>query len=91
VAREEQGSEPGQAVILSWQKGFLIINCLYFSLLSLATFGYGAFKPRQWLEFFRLEQVDYIPIGWARILVGIEAAMGIYLFALLTTVLFGPT
>jgi len=43
---------------------------------------------RQWLEFFRLELVEYKPVGWARIFVGIEAALGIYLLALLVIVLF---
>lgn len=86
VMREK---EQEQEVLLSWRKGLLIGDCIYFSLLSLATFGYGTFRPRQWLEFFRLEQVEYRPTGWARILVGIEAALGIYLFALLATVLLG--
>ena len=75
--------------LLTFRKGRLFLDCFYFSLLSFATFGYGALRPRQWLEFFRLEPVEYKPVGWARILVGIEAALGIYLLALLATVLFG--
>jgi len=64
-------------------------HCFYFSLLSFATFGYGALQPRQWIQFFRLEPVEYNPARWARILVGVEAALGIWVFALLITVLFG--
>jgi uncharacterized protein YjbI with pentapeptide repeats len=74
---------------LAFRKGLLFWDCLYFSILSFATFGYGALQPRQWLEFFRLKPVEYKPLGWARIFVGIEAALGIYLLALLATVLFG--
>ncbi|MDX1486693.1 MAG: pentapeptide repeat-containing protein [Acidiferrobacterales bacterium] len=78
-----------EVILLSWRKGLLVADCLYFSLLSFATFGYGVFQPRQWIEFFRFEPVQLRPLGWARILVGLEAAFGIYLLALLTTVLFG--
>lgn len=82
-------SNPGVEQRLDWRQGRIVIDCLYFSLLSLATFGYGAFRPRQWLEFFRLEPTELRAKGWARILVGCESAIGIYLFALLTVVLFG--
>lgn len=82
-------AESGDEVPLRWQAGSLLGNCFYFSLLSFATFGYGAIRPRQWLEFFRLRPVEYKPVGWARVLVGIEAACGMYLFALLAVVLFG--
>ena len=74
---------------LRFRKGLLFLHCFYFSLLSFATFGYGALKPKQWLQLFRLEPVEYKPIRWARIFVGIEAALGIWVFALLVTVLFG--
>lgn len=74
---------------LPFRRGRLFLDCLYFSALSFATFGYGALQPRQWLQFFRLEPVEYKPVRWARIFVGIEAALGIYIFALLVTVLFG--
>jgi len=82
-------TETGDEVPLRWQAAALLGNCFYFSLLSFATFGYGAIRPRQWLEFFRLRPVEYKPVGWARIVVGLEAACGIYLFVLLTIVLFG--
>lgn len=75
--------------LLPFRKGLLFLDCLYFSTLSFATFGYGALQPRQWLQFFRLEPVEYKPVRWARIFVGIEAALGIWIFALLVTVLFG--
>lgn len=75
--------------LLPFHKGRLFLDCLYFSTLSFATFGYGALQPRQWLQFFRLEPVEYKPVRWARIFVGIEAALGIWIFALLVTVLFG--
>ncbi len=74
--------------ILTFRKGYLFVDCFYFSLLSFVTFGYGALQPRQWLQFFRLESVEYKPVRWARIFVGIEAALGIWIFALLVTVLF---
>jgi uncharacterized protein YjbI with pentapeptide repeats len=83
----ENGQE--KVTVLSWRKGLLLADCLYFSLLSLATFGYGVLQPRQWVEFFRFEPVELRPLGWARILVGLEAVVGIYLLALLTTVIFG--
>lgn len=82
-------NDKDKMILLSWRKGVLLADCLYFSLLSLATFGYGVFQPRQWLEFFRFEPVELRPLGWARILVGLEAGVGIYLLALLTTVIFG--
>jgi len=75
--------------LLAFRKGVLFLHCFYFSVLSFATFGYGALKPKQWLQLFRLEPVEYKPVRWARIFVGIEAALGIYIFALLVTVLFG--
>jgi uncharacterized protein YjbI with pentapeptide repeats len=67
----------------------LIRRCMYFSLLSFATFGYGAIKPKQWLQLFQVKPKDYEPVRWARVFVGIEAALGIWVFALLVTVLFG--
>ena len=57
--------------------------------MSFTTFGYGALRPRQWLEFFRFVPVEYKPVRWIRIFVGIEATIGIYILALLVTVLFG--
>lgn len=75
--------------LLPFRRGRLFLDCFYFSLLSFATFGYGALQPRQWIQFFRLEAVEYKPVRWARIFVGIEAALGIWVFALLVTVLFG--
>lgn len=77
--------------ILKWQHGLLLANSFYFSILSFATFGYGVLKPRQWLEFFRLSQVEYKPIGWVRIFVGIEATLGIYIMALLSTIIFSKS
>ena len=64
-------------------------ECFYFSLLAFATFGYGAMRPKQWLQLFRLKLVEHEPVGWIRIFVGIEAALGIWVLALLVTVLFG--
>ncbi|MBI2487025.1 MAG: two pore domain potassium channel family protein [Deltaproteobacteria bacterium] len=75
--------------ILSFRKGMLFLDCLYFSLLSFTTFGYGTLHLRKLLEFFRLEPVEFKPVGWSRIFVGLEATIGIYLLALLATVLFG--
>lgn len=84
-----QPGSANQEELLTFRKGRLIIDCFYFSLLSFATFGYGALQPRQWLQFFRLQPVEFKPVRWARICVGIEAALGIWIFALLVTVLFG--
>ena len=85
---QEQESGRLKPSLLKFDKGALLVNCLYFSLLSFATFGYGALKPRQWLEFFRLTPVQYRPAGWSRIFVGLEAACGIYLLALTAIVIF---
>ncbi len=74
---------------LSFRNGWIFIECFYFSLFSFATFGFDILQPRQWLEFFRLKPVKYKPIGWARILVGIEAAFGIYVIALLLIAVVG--
>jgi len=85
---EEADRLDGKPALLRFERGAVIVNCIYFSLLSFATFGYGALRPRQWLEFFRLTPVEYRPAGWARIFVGFEAAVGIYLLALTAIVLF---
>lgn len=85
---EEVGTLGNTPSLLKFEKGAVIVNCMYFSLLSFATFGYGAIKPRQWLEFFRLTPVQYRPVGWSRIFVGFEAAIGIYLLALTAIVIF---
>jgi len=74
--------------LLAIRKGKILFDCFYFSLLSFATFGYGALQPKQWLQFFYLEPVEFKPIRWARIFVGFEAAIGIYLLALTALVLF---
>jgi len=87
IIQEINSNEDGPK-LLSFENGKIIINCIYFSLLSFATFGYGALRPRQWLELFRLNPVEYKPVGWARIFVGFEAAIGIYLLALTALVLF---
>jgi hypothetical protein len=79
----------GQETLLEFSNGMLFFDCFYFSLLSLATFGYGALQPRQWLQFFRFQPVEYKPIRWACIFVGIEAGLGIWIFSLLVTVMFG--
>jgi len=81
-------SKPGSARKrrLTWRQPH---ECLYFSLLAFATFGYGAMRPKQWLQLFRLKLVEHEPVGWIRIFVGIEAALGIWVLALLVTVLFG--
>jgi hypothetical protein len=79
----------GEDTLLEFRGGVLFLDCFYFSLLSLATFGYGALQPRQWLQFFRFQPVEYKPIRWACIFVGIEAGLGIWIFSLLVTVLFG--
>jgi len=71
---------------LTWRQPH---ECLYFSLLAFATFGYGAIRPKQWLQLFRLKLVEHEPVGWIRIFVGLEAALGIWVLALLVTVLFG--
>jgi uncharacterized protein YjbI with pentapeptide repeats len=83
---------PGQTdqeELLEFRGGLLFLDCFYFSLLSLATFGYGTLQPRQWLQFFRFQPVEYKPIRWACIFVGIEAGLGIWIFSLLVTTLFG--
>ena len=85
---EETDNGDGKPALLRFERGAVIVNCIYFSVLSLATFGYGALRPRQWLEFFRLTPVEYRPVGWTRIFVGLEAAIGIYLLALTALVLF---
>jgi len=64
----------------------LLIDCLYLSLLSFSTIGYGVLQPKQWLEFFRLEPATLEAKRWARIFVGIESLLGIYLLALLAIV-----
>jgi len=74
--------------LLPIREGKILLDCLYFSLLSFATFGYGALQPKQWLQFFYLEPVEFKPRRWARIFVGFEAAIGIYLLALTALVLF---
>jgi len=74
--------------LLPIRKGKILLDCFYFSLLSFATFGYGALQPKQWLQFFYLEPVEFKPRRWARIFVGFEAAIGIYLLALTALVLF---
>ena len=79
----------GQETLLEFDNGMLFFDCFYFSLLSLATFGYGALQPRQWLQFFRFQPVEYKPIRWACIFVGIEAGLGIWIFSLLVAVMFG--
>ena len=81
-------SKPGSARKrrLTWRQPH---ECLYFSLLAFATFGYGAIRPKQWLQLFRLKLVEHEPVGWIRIFVGVEAALGIWVLALLVTVLFG--
>ncbi len=85
-----QGEDGEKRMVdLKWRKGFLLWDCIYFSALSFCTFGYGALQPRQWLQFFRLEPLEFKPIRYARVLVGFEAGLGIYLFALLVIVLFG--
>jgi len=85
----QKENEKEKLVHLKWRKGQLLWNCIYFSLLSFCTFGYGALQPRQWLQFLRLEPLEFKPIRWARILVGFEAALGIWVFALLVIVFFG--
>lgn len=74
--------------LLPIRKGKILLDCFYFSLLSFATFGYGALQPKQWLQFFYLEPVEFKPRRWARIFVGFEAAIGIYRLALTALVLF---
>lgn len=74
---------------LSFRNGRIFLDCFYFSLFSFATFGFDILQPRQWLEFFRLKPIKYKPIAWARILVGIEAAFGIYVIALLLIAVVG--
>ena len=82
-------SSEGKETLTRLERKRLLRKCFYFSLLSFATFGYGAIKPKQWVQLFLLEPVEYKPVRWARIFVGIEAALGIWIFALLVTVLFG--
>jgi len=74
--------------LLPIRKGKILLDCLYFSILSFVTFGYGALQPKQWIQFFYLEPVAFKPRRWARIFVGFEAAIGIYLLALTALVLF---
>jgi uncharacterized protein YjbI with pentapeptide repeats len=86
---EHDPSREGKETLLEFRNGMLFFDCFYFSLLSLATFGYGALQPRQWLQFFRFQPVEYKPIRWACIFVGIEAGLGIWIFSLLVAVMFG--
>ncbi len=86
---EYDPDKEGKETLLEFRNGMLFFDCFYFSLLSLATFGYGALQPRQWLQFFRFQPVEYKPIRWACIFVGIEAGLGIWIFSLLVTVMFG--
>jgi hypothetical protein len=86
---EYDPAQAGKETLLEFRNGMLFFDCFYFSLLSLATFGYGALQPRQWLQFFRFQPVEYKPIRWACIFVGIEAGLGIWIFSLLVTVMFG--
>jgi len=86
---EYDPAKEGKETLLEFRNGMLFFDCFYFSLLSLATFGYGALQPRQWLQFFRFQPVEYKPIRWACIFVGIEAGLGIWIFSLLVTVMFG--
>lgn len=76
---------------LNWtqRKGWMFLDCLFYSALALCTFGYGAFQLRKWMEYLKLKPLELTPIRWTRFLVFIEAGLGIYLFALLTIVLFG--
>lgn len=78
-------------VILAWRKRklWLLWDCFILSLLCLSTFGYGALQLKHLWEFFHLEPIEYKPIRLARILVGIEAGLGILLFAFLVKWLFG--
>ncbi len=83
------GNHTREEPLLEFKHGRIFLSCLYFSILSLSTFGYGAITPKPWLEFFMLEPEVYNPHRWVRVLVGIEAVIGIYIFALLVTILFG--
>ena len=86
---EEDEEDDKNEERLSLRGGWIFLECFYFSLLSFATFGFDILQPRQWLEFFRFNPVKYKPVGWARILVGIEAAFGIYIIALLLVAVLG--
>jgi hypothetical protein len=79
----------GGPQLLSFEHGKVFLNCLHFSIISFTTFGYGGFQPRQWIEFFRLVPVEMEARGWMRMLVGVEAIFGIYVFALVVTSLLG--
>jgi hypothetical protein len=76
---------------LNWtkRKGWMFLDCLYFSALALCTFGYGALQLRKLIEYLKLKPLKITPNRWARLLVFLEAGLGIYLFALLAIVLFG--
>jgi hypothetical protein len=82
-------TENAENRIWTKRKWWAILDCLYFSILALCTFGYGALKLKDLIAFFKLKPLDLTPVRWARFLVGLEAALGIWLFALLATVLFG--
>jgi len=87
VQGENQGKKKKY---LAWRtrKWWLFWDCFIFSMLSFSTFGYGALQLKHLWEFFHLELVEYKPIRLARILVGIEAGLGILLFAFLVKWLF---
>ena len=70
-------------VRLSFNRGGIFLECFYFSLITFVTFGFDILQPRQLLEYFRLKPISYVPLGWTRIVVGIESALGIYILALL--------
>lgn len=75
--------------IWTQRKGWVLLDCLYFSTLALCTFGYGALQLKELIKLFKLKPLELIAVRWARVLVALEAALGIWLFALLAIVLFG--
>jgi len=65
-----------------------IFICIYLSLLTFAYVGYGVLTLKPLMEFSTIESSEYKPVHLARILVIIEALMGIWILALLSTLLF---
>ena len=57
-------------------------DCFWFSVLAITTVGYGALKPRFWMQHFRARPMDYRLGGWTRPLFAAEALIGLYLWSL---------
>ena len=72
--------------VLTIRRLSLFVECFYFSLLSFGNFGYGNIKPKKLIQLLRSKQPKYQPKCLARVLVVLEAVLGIYFFYRLATV-----